>query len=258
MSLNKGPKISVITVCYNSASTISDTIYSVASQIYENREHIIIDGVSTDGTLEIIQNYSGSVELKSEPDEGIYDAMNKGISMASGDIIGFLNADDIFATNESLKRISEVFSDPSIDACYGDLVYVSGSNLDKVIRYWKSCKYMPGLCKSGWMPAHPTFYVREGILKESGGFNTDYNLQADYDLCLRLFEVDKINAVYIPEILIKMRMGGTTNNSLKNIIKGNIEAYSACKSLFPETTPMFIPKKMYSRISQFFIKPENI
>jgi len=251
-------KVSIITVSYNAESTIEDTIISVHEQSYQNIEHIIVDGASTDNTLPIIRQHSNKIScVVSELDNGIYDAMNKGIQMSSGDIIGFLNADDIYAGTDVIEKISKGFEYPSVDACYGDLVYVSKSNLSKIVRYWNSCNYRDGLCKTGWMPAHPTFYIRKEIYDKYGVYDLAYALQSDYELSLRLLEVKNINTLYIPEILVKMRTGGVTNNSIINIIKGNIEAYNACKKYFPDTTRIFILRKFISRLSQFINRPKK-
>lgn len=246
-------KISIITVSYNSAATIEDAIMSVASQTYHDVEHIIIDGSSTDGTLEIINRHKDKIsKFVSEPDEGIYDAMNKGLRLAGGDVIGFLNADDIYADNLVLQKVASVFDDSVVDACYADLVYVSKDNLNKVIRYWKSGGYQEGLFRRGWMPAHPTFFVRKAVYDKYGGFDLDFKFQSDFDLTMRFLDVHRIKSVYIPEIFVKMRMGGATNRSILNIIKGNIEAYRACKKNGLNVNLFFIVRKILSRTPQFF------
>ena len=248
-------KISIITVVYNSAATIEDTIMSVASQTYQDVEHIVVDGASTDGTLSVIHRHMDKIKrFISEPDKGIYDAMNKGIRLAGGDVIGFLNADDIYADNSVLEKVAGVFDDSAVDACYADLVYVSKDDLNKVIRYWKSREYQEGLFRKGWMPAHPTFFVRKAVYDKYGGFDLDFKFQSDFDLTMRFLEVYKIKAVYIPEIFVKMRVGGATNRSPINIIKGNIEAYRACKKNGLNVSLFFIVRKILSRIPQFFSK----
>lgn len=251
-------KISIITVCYNSAKTIRDTLNSIAIQDYPNIEHIIVDGGSSDDTLTLIAQYPSVTALVSESDAGIYDAMNKGISLATGDIIGFLNSDDIYANEKILSQVAQVFSNASVDACYADLVYVDQTDTNKIIRYWQSQPFKPGLFKAGWMPAHPTFFVRRPIYQKAGGFDLNYPRQADFELTMRFLEVYKINAVYINQIWVRMRMGGVSNNSVLGVIKGNIEAYHACKknkisvSMWP-----FIIHKIASRIPQFFSKPKH-
>ena len=181
-------KISIITVSFNNAATIEDTINSVASQKHSDVEHIVIDGVSTDGTVEIVQRNRDAVEkFVSERDSGIYDAMNKGIASASGDVIGFLNSDDVYAHCDILSRAAEVFANPDVDACYADLVYVRQEDLGKVVRHWKSKDFRQGLFALGWCPPHPTFFVRKSVYREYGGFDLNYRLAADVELMLRFF-----------------------------------------------------------------------
>ncbi len=251
-------KISVITVVFNAGDTIEDTILSVHRQTHADREHIIIDGNSTDNTKSIIERHRDKISIYlSEPDKGLYDAMNKGIRLATGDVTGFLNADDVYANDNVLSTINREFEKGRIDGCYGDLIYVSRYSQEKIIRYWRSKMYTPGLCRRGWMPPHPTFYLKSEVLRACGGFNLAYRFQSDYELCLRLFEIEKIRTSYIPQVLVKMRMGGVSNNSLRNIFAGNMEAYKACKTYFPKTTPFFIPGKILSRLNQFFRKYDD-
>lgn len=249
-------KISIITVCYNSASTIADTIASVANQDYNNIEHIIIDGGSTDGTVDIIAKAPSVTRFVSEPDNGIYDAMNKGIAMASGDVVGILNSDDFYAIDNAVSQVAEAFKDQAVDACYADLIYVDQADTNKVVRYWRSRPFIPGLFRWGWMPAHPTFFVRRKYFDEFGCYDLNYRLQSDFELTMRFLEVQRLHSVYLPVVLIKMRMGGATNQSLKNIIKGNIEAYRACKKNHLKVSPLFILFKMMSRLPQFWSRPK--
>lgn len=250
-------KISIITVCYNSGTTISDTIKSVASQKYSNKEHIVVDGASKDVTMDIVRASPSVTYFTSEPDGGIYDAMNKGITMASGDIIGTLNADDFYVDDNVLIDVARVFADPEVDACYADLVYVDQSDTSRVLRYWKSKPFRSGLFSHGWMPAHPTFFVRKHLYEELGGFDLNYKLQSDFELTMRFLEIYRINAVYIPRIMVKMRMGGASNKSIHNIIKGNIEAYRACKKNHLSISPIFNLFKIFSRIPQFFMRSKD-
>jgi glycosyltransferase involved in cell wall biosynthesis len=249
--------VSIITVCFNSAPTIEDTILSVANQKYPEKEHIVIDGASTDGTMAVVQRYAASLRSVSEPDHGIYDAMNKGIAMASGEIIGILNADDFYAHDAVLDKVADVFSDSTIDACYADLVYVDRKNTDQVTRYWVSEPFQQGLFEKGWMPAHPTFFVRRRIYEQLGSFDLNFPRQADFELTMRFLEVHNIKAVYVPDIWVKMRMGGVSNNSVRGVITGNIEAHRACRKngLRVSTLP-FIIRKMLSRVPQFFKRPK--
>jgi glycosyltransferase involved in cell wall biosynthesis len=247
-------KISIITAAYNSATTIGHTIDSVAKQTHVDIEHLIVDGASRDSTMEIVKAASSVSRFISEPDNGIYDAMNKGIKMATGEIVGILNSDDFYADDSVLAQVSEVFSDPSVDACYADLLYVSQQDTSKVIRYWKSKDFQPGLFKKGWMPAHPTFFVRKSVYDELGDFDLSYKLQADFELTMRFLEVYRVNAVYVPHIWVKMRMGGASNQII-NVIKGNIEAYKACKKNHIPVSIGFNLVKVLSRVPQFFRRP---
>ena len=246
-------KFSIVTVVRNGAHTIRDAIDAVRTQQFPSVEHVIIDGASTDGTLEVIDRYRHQLgKVVSEPDKGIYDGMNKGLELATGDVIGFLNADDVYADDQVLRDVSVYFQEPSVDAVYGDLVYVSASDLGRVVRYWRSGEFQPGRFKSGWMPAHPTLFVRREVYRRFGGFDLSFRLQSDFDLTMRLLEVHRIKAVYLPRILVRMRLGGATNRSILNVIKGNIEAYRACKKNGVEVSPSFILRKILSRVPQFF------
>ncbi len=249
-------KISIVTVVRNGAETIEDTIESVAGQFYPQVEHIIVDGASTDGTVAIVERYRSCLAtILSEPDDGIYDAMNKGIGVATGEVIGTLNADDMYAHEHVLETVARTFQESQIDACYADLVYVDRRKLDRVIRYWTSKSFQPGLFQRGWIPAHPTFYVRREVYERLGRFDLDFKIQSDFELTLRFLEVHRIRARYIPEIWVKMRMGGTTNNSIVNIVRGNLESYRACKRHGLRVTPLFFLRKAAMRIPQFFRRP---
>jgi glycosyltransferase len=217
-------KISIITATYNCADTIKDALDSVAIQTHLDIEHLIIDGQSVDETLDIVREYpSSNITLISESDNGIYDALNKGIKYSTGDIIGFLHADDVFQSNEIIKKISNVFSNSAVDAVYGDLVYVRQDDVTRVVRYWRSGCYSKSSFAQGWMPPHPTFYVRRKIYEKFGGFNLKYYISADYDSMLRLLAVGAINAAYIPEILVRMRVGGLSNRSFSTILRKSFE-----------------------------------
>jgi glycosyltransferase involved in cell wall biosynthesis len=252
-----GPvKISVLTVCYNSERTIEDTIRSVRDQTYKDVEHVIVDGASTDGTMRVVTRYRDCLaQVISEPDRGIYDAMNKGVLLATGDVVGTLNADDIYADETVLEQVAAIFSDPAVDACYADLVYVSADDPTKVRRYWRSCPYRAGLFERGWMPAHPTFFVRRRVYEEHGLFDTQFKLQSDFELTMRFINVQRIKTVYTPRIWVRMRMGGVSNRSIRNVMRGNIEAYKACKKQGIKVSPLFFLMKIASRIPQFFTRP---
>lgn len=252
-------KISIITVCFNSEKTILDTINSVSSQIYDDIEYIIVDGNSSDLTVQIINsNFNRVSKFVSETDCGIYDAMNKGIGLATGDVIGFLNSDDIFFDSMVIKIIAETFLRiPELDAVYGDLLMVSPKNLNTIIRYWRPGVYRVGMCKKGWIPPHPTFYVKRSKLLSAEGFDLRYRLQSDVDLMLRLFEIMRISSLYLPQILIKQRFGGATTGHPLNIIRGNIEALLSYRRNNLGSGIGFIFYKIFSRFNQFLRRPYN-
>lgn len=248
-------KISIITVTFNSVSVINDCLTSVRSQKYEDIEHIIIDGSSTDGTLSLLESKRDQfATLISEDDTGIYDAMNKGIQKSTGDIIGFLNADDFYTNNEVISKVVSTFKkDKLLEACYGDLIYVDQLDTSKVIRYWKSSKFESGYFSKGWCPPHPTFFVKSSVYKKLGNFNLKYSIASDVELMMRFLEIKKINFRYIPETWVKMRMGGISNKSLKNIIILNKEILSALKTHdLPKNYLIFFINKIILRLKQFF------
>ena len=211
-------KISIITAVYNNQKTIKSAIDSVLSQKYPFIEYIVIDGASNDGTLSVLNKNKANIDLLiSEVDEGVYDAFNKGIKYATGDVIGFLHADDVYENSDVLTKIASVFENSDNDALYGDLVYVKSNNLKKVIRYWKAGNYTKKSFYRGWMPPHPTLFIRKSIYSKFGGFNSKYKISADYDLILRFLFTKKIKTSYIQEVLVRMRNGGLSNRSFKNI-----------------------------------------
>jgi glycosyltransferase involved in cell wall biosynthesis len=245
-------KISVITVSYNSETTIADTIRSVAIQIYPDIEHLVIDGASTDDTVKVVEaNWYRNLLLNSEPDMGIYDAMNKGLGRSTGEIIGFLNADDFFADADALTLVAQAFeSDPCIEACFGNLVYVTQDN-SKVVRFWKSRSYKKGYFARGWSPAHPTFYIRRSALNRLGHFDLNYRLAADVEFMMRYLELGGIQSKYIPQILVRMRLGGATNQSWRNILRQNLEILKAFKkNNIPYSLPSFAFNKLTNRVWQ--------
>ena len=209
-------KISIITISYNSKATIRKTLKSVADQSYKNIEHIIVDGGSKDSTIEICNSFPHVSKIISETDKGVYDAFNKGLKLATGDIVGFLNSDDIFFNNNSIQEIVEAFSNNKTDIVYGNLDYVSAEG--KVIRNWLSKPYVKGLFKKAWMPAHPTFYCKKKVYDRLGGYNDNFKIGGDFELCLRFLEVNKIPSFYLNKKLVKMLVGGISNSSLKSKI----------------------------------------
>lgn len=223
-------KVSVITAVFNNLENIETCIDSILSQSYKDIEYIIVDGGSTDGTLDVIEIHRDKIaKIISEPDNGMYDALNKGIKLSTGDIVGFLHSDDLYAHKEVLKMVIDIFEKENVDSCYGDLLYVNKQDPNKVIRYWKSSHYKYGKFRLGWMPPHPTFFVKKEIYDRYGYFNTDFSIAADYELMLRFLEKYRISTCYIPEVLIKMRIGGVSNMSLKNMVIKSSEDYKAWK-----------------------------
>ncbi len=244
--------ISIITATFNAERTIETAIQSVLEQSYSSIEYIIIDGKSQDKTLDIVKKHNSQIyKVISEPDKGIYDALNKGIKYASGDIIGFLHADDLFYHKDTIKKIADTFTREKCDAVYGDLEYVNSQNPDKIIRYWKSCTYSPNLLKKGWMPAHPTLFIRKAIYNEIGLFKIDYKISADYEFILRFFSQNKYKASYLPLVITRMRVGGESNKSIKNIIRKSKEDLMALKKNHIGGISILIWKNV-SKIPQFF------
>lgn len=225
-------KVSIITAAYNSAQTIGDTIESVLKQTYQNIEHIIVDGASTDNTVEIVRNYGNKIaKIISEPDRGIYDAMNKGIQAATGDIIGILNSDDFFDTPEVISSIVEEFEkDSQLDGIYTNLYYVQQNNPQKKVRHWISSPFKERSFFRGWHPPHPTLYLRKEIYEKYGLFNLDFPLAADFELMLRLFEKHKIRTKHLNITTIRMRLGGASNKNWANVKQQNIECIKAFKT----------------------------
>jgi len=224
-------KISIITATYNCSPVIADCLASVAAQSYGDVEHVVIDGASTDGTLSVLNAHKNQLTVCiSESDGGIYDALNKGIAHASGDVVGFLHADDLFAFKNVINQVVELFAaDPSVSAVYGDLQYVQRTNPEQLVRTWRSSPFSQRLLAWGWMPPHPTLYVRKEWYDRIGGFDTRYRIAADYYSILSLFNHPDFKAVYLPEVMVRMRMGGVSNRSLSAILHKTSEDWSALR-----------------------------
>ncbi len=220
---SKWPKVSIVTATYNSAGTIRDTLTSVATQDYSAIEHIIVDGLSKDNTLSIVRDFPHVAKVISEKDSGIYDAMNKGIKACTGDIIGILNSDDFYVSSKVIGNVVECMLSAKTDALYGDLVYVHPIHTNKILRTWIAGKCHPRKFLFGWMPPHPTFFVRREVYERLGVFNTSLKSAADYELMLRFLYKERISVSYLPQVLVKMRAGGMSNASMRNRINANIE-----------------------------------
>ncbi len=247
-------KISIITATYNSALTVRDTLKSVAAQTYPNVEHVIVDGLSADHTLRIVSDFPHVAKIQSEKDKGIYDAMNKGITLATGSVIGILNSDDFYAHEYVLADVMDIFENPEIDCVYADLQYVDHSNTNKIVRTWISGNYSRNKFLYGWMPPHPTFFVRRSLYNELGLFNLSLRSAADYELMLRFLFKHHKKAAYIPDVLVKMRAGGMSNASLKNRLRANGEDRKAWK--INDLQPYFFTTwlKPMRKVMQFIIK----
>ncbi len=247
-------KISIITSVYNNKETIAESINSVLSQTYDNIEYIVVDGASTDGTVNIIKQYKNKIStFISEPDKGIYDGLNKGIELATGDVIGFLHSDDLYQHNRVIETVAQTFKDKQVDSVYGDLTYVSKNDTSNVVRFWKSGSFSIKKLSRGWMPPHPTFFVKRKIYEKANAFDTSFNISADYDIILRFLGKYLISTYYIPEVLIKMRVGGESNKNLKNLFKKSKEDIRAMKKN-GIGHPSSIILKNISKIPQFLMK----
>lgn len=246
-------KVTIITATYNSAKTLEQCMQSVLNQTHQPLEYLIIDGASTDGTLDLAQKYLNAfpqtIKIVSEPDQGIYDALNKGLNRATGDIIGFLHADDLFESSEVLAQIVGVFQNKDCDGVYGNLQYVSKDNPDKLIRNWISNSFKPELLQKGWMPPHPTLFLRQKVYEHYGTFDTSYSIAADYDFMLRIFS-GGITSVFLNKYITKMRVGGKSN-SINNLIKKMQEDLKALrKNKVGGFYSLFL--KNISKVPQFF------
>lgn len=248
-------KVSIITVVFNGADTIRDCIESVLSQTYPQVEYIVVDGQSTDGTVELVRSFGDRItRFISEPDKGLYDAMNKGIGLATGDVIGILNADDLYKDDQVITDIVQTMQQTNSDAAYGDLVYVDQQNLDRVTRYWRAGKYREGAFLWGWMPPHPTFFVRRWVYEQYGLFTLRFRSAADYELMLRFVHKYKIKISYLARTLIMMRTGGVSNRTLDNRLNANQEDREAWKmnGLRPYFFSLWL--KPLLKVKQFIIK----
>jgi glycosyltransferase involved in cell wall biosynthesis len=246
-------KISIITVTFNSAKTVRDTLKSIENQDYNNIEILLIDGMSTDSTVAIASEFNHlNLRIISEQDKGLYDAMNKGISLATGDVVGILNSDDFYTDSSIVSAVMHCFNDTSVDAVYGDLNYVSAENTEKITRRWKSGDYDSKRFLNGWMPPHPTFFLRKKYYHDFGNFDLEFKRSADYELMLRMLYKHQLKAKYIPSVFVHMRTGGASNSSLKARIEANKEDALAWKKngLQPRWYTTWL--KPLSKLFQYF------
>lgn len=244
--------ISVITACFNSQATIGEAIATLKRQCWPHIQHVVIDGASKDDTVAVAAKTLGKGDvLVSESDRGIYDALNKGINKASGEVVGFLHSDDLYAHDEVVAKVAACFEDPSVGAVYGDLQYVDAADTQRVIRHWRSGIFSHGKLERGWMPPHPTFFMRRELYLDLGGFDLGFRIAGDYDALLRYFSSEKVNAHYLPEVLVKMRVGGASNSSFKQILRKSREDVVAMRK--NGINPLVaLPCKNLSKLPQFF------
>ena len=247
-------KVSIITATYNSKSMIKSSMDSVISQDYPNVEYVIVDGKSNDNSLDIIEGYikmNFPIKLISEKDEGVYDAFNKGIMLTTGDIIGFVHADDFLNSNTILSEIVSIFENNDVDGVYGDLQYVKVSDTNNVVRNWKSRPFYPEMIKNAWMPPHPTLFLRKEVYEKHGHFDTSYKISADYEFILRIFKDQFLNFEYLPKVITTMRLGGISNGSLRNIALKVKEDYRAMRK-HKVGNILTLARKTLSKLDQYF------
>jgi len=247
-------RITIVTAVFNAQATIADALRSVADQSHPDIEHLVMDGGSTDGTIDAIQSSDcDRITLVREPDDGIYDALNKGILRATGEVVGLVHADDFFAHPDVIKQVAAAFSDPQVDAVYGDLDYVAATDTTRIIRHWKAGEYRPARLKWGWMPPHPTLFLRRRVFERHGLYDTRFRIAADYEAILRYFAKGGVRAVYLPEVLVKMRVGGESNRNLERIWTKSREDYAALRQNRVGGLPTLVAKNL-SKLPQFFIR----
>lgn len=246
-------KLSIITVVYNNEKTIKEAMQSVLGQSYRDIEYVIIDGGSRDNTVNFINEYKEKLGyFSSEKDDGLYDAMNKGINACTGDVIGILNSDDLYQDLDVIKDVMQQFNDdPNLDILYGDLVYVKSYDTNKIVRYWKSKKYYDHFFENANVPPHPSLFVRSKVYNESGLFDLQYKLAADYELMLRMFKKHNFNSKYLNRLIIKMRLGGATNQSFSNIVNQNKEILKSWKNNGLRAPFYLMPLRIFKRLVQF-------
>lgn len=245
-------KISIVTATYNSEKTLRDTLDSILGQTYQDFESIIVDGASKDDTLDIVREYEprfqGRMRWISEPDKGIYDAMNKGIHMATGDVVGVLNSDDFYYDNHVVEDIANAFVKKDVDCVYGNLVFIDVKNKNSVVREWIGSQYQSGAFLRGWHPAHPTFYAKRSCFEKYGAFNLDYAVSADFELMLRFIEKERIPNAYLDSCFVKMRWGGESTGTLRNIIKGNRNILKAFRSNGLKPTRFYLVRRLAPKV----------
>lgn len=247
-------RFSIITATFNSAATVADCLQSVATQTVP-AEHIVIDGASRDATVTLVREVAPAARILSEPDEGIYDAMNKGIALAQGDIVGILNSDDFYIDPHVLEKVGALFDDPGLEAVFADLVFVRPENLERVVRYCSGARFTPEQFAWGWMPPHPTFFVRRRLYEQYGTFRTDYRIAADFELTARFLHRHRARYAYLPEVIVKMRTGGVSTRNLKSNLILNREILRACVENGIETNLLKVYAKYFRKVGQLVARP---
>lgn len=249
-------KISIITCTYNSINTIESALDSFSAQSYSDKQHIIVDGASRDGTIEKIRTrMTNETVFVHEPDQGMYDALNKGMALARGEVLGILHSDDIYHDTDTLKMVAEAFDKNNYDAVYGDLVYVYQHNIEQIIRYWRSGLFQPAKLSAGWMPPHPTFFVRKKLVQKIGEYDLKFKIASDYDFMLRVLKYPGVQVGYIPRILVRMRTGGASNANIANIINKSREDFEILKKNEMHAISTLLLKNL-AKIPQFFYRPK--
>lgn len=246
-------RVSIITITYNSAQTLEQTILSVINQSHPDIEYIVVDGLSTDTTMALVDKYRSKIsKVVSEKDKGLYDALNKGIDMATGDVIGIIHSDDFYTDDNVIAEYVKIFSESDYDAVYADLFYVDREDVNKITRTWKSGEINENSFKNGWMPPHPTFFVKREVYKKFGKFNPSFKNSADYELMLRFIQKNKIRTGYLKKFVVKMRVGGVSNSSVQNRVNANMEDRKAWEinGLKPRFYTLYF--KPFRKIFQFF------
>jgi len=253
-------KISIITVCYNSETTIRDTIESVLSQNYPEIEYIIIDGKSTDNTMRIVSEYHNEIaNITSEPDQGVYDAMNKGIGLATGDVIGILNSDDLFENSSVISDVVNCFkADPEAALVFGDLVIVDPIKIQNITRFYSARKFKPWKLRFGWMPPHPATFIKRIVYEQLGGYSLDYKISADYELFVRMLMVHKLTYAQLDKVLVRMRSGGMSSSNIRSRLLLNTEIVRACKKNKIYTNLFLVLLKVPFKILEFLTKPIGV
>lgn len=248
-------KVSVITVCFNSAATLADALRSVAEQSWSNVEHILVDGASTDGTLAVIESFRANLaQVSSEPDEGIYDAMNKGLAVATGDIVCFLNADDMYAHRDVLTEVASKMGQQELDALFADVAFFHPENPERVVRRYRSDRFRPSRIAFGWMPAHPALFVRRAIFTRVGGFRTDYRIAGDFEFIARAFGKNDLHYAHLPEVVVKMRTGGVSTSGWRSKLLLNNEVLRACRENGISTNMFKILSKYPAKLLELLIR----